>query len=73
MRLPKVIRQALDETGMPWDVERGKKHLKIKVAGKLAGILPGGKLNEKDRALKNVAAQIKRAGNETHQRDERCK
>lgn len=73
MRLPKVVRSALEATGKPWEVVLGKKHHKIKVNGKLAGILPRGKLGSKDRALKNIVAQIKRAGNETHQRDERCK
>lgn len=60
-RLPPKVQAALDETGRPWTVEHGSKHRKIKVAGRLVGILPLGRHRNPDRAEKNIIAQIRRA------------
>lgn len=67
MRLPKPVKQALEETGLPWTVERGSNHRKIKVSGKLVGILPNAanRSTSPDRAQKNIVAQIRRAGRST--------
>ena len=64
MRLHPSIRAELDKTGQPWDIERGGSHLKIKVGGRLAGILPhNGKSEDRHpRTLKNCIAQIRRIG-----------
>lgn len=61
MQLPKDIHQALEGTGKPWNVEKGSRHRKIKVAGRLVGILPLGKVANNDRKHRNVLAQIRRA------------
>jgi len=63
MRIPNEIRAALEQCGHPYSLERGSRHIKIKVAGVLAGILPlGGKANSSDkRSTKNTIAQIRRA------------
>ena len=64
MRLPKEVKRALDDTGLPWKVEKGTKHYKIKLAGRMVGILP---LNLKARhgytnhTIKNTVGQIKRS------------
>lgn len=64
MRLPVPIEQALQSTGMPWEIEQGSRHRKIKVNGRMVGILPNGQLNSlHDRSLKNTISQIKKAGN----------
>ncbi len=73
MRLPKVIRKELEATGKPWEVEKGTNHRKIKVGGKLAGIIPLKGFNAGSRAAKNIIAQIRRAGNETQDRTQRIK
>jgi hypothetical protein len=58
--MDKRIRQALEETGLEWNIEPGKKHLKIRVAGHLAGVLPHGKHSETDRrSILNTVRQIR--------------
>lgn len=37
--VPDVVREALDATGLPWTLEDGSRHTKIKLAGRLVGIL----------------------------------
>lgn len=57
-----TIKQELENTGLPWDIERGSRHLKLKLSGHLVGILPGdGRSAMEGRALKNVVSQIRRA------------
>lgn len=46
--VPEAVRQALDATGLPWTVERGSKHYKLRLDGRLAGILPIGKMRDKN-------------------------
>ena len=61
MKLPTEITVALEATGLPWVMESGGKHYKIKVAGYLAAVYPRGKHSEHDRrALLNSVAQIRR-------------
>lgn len=55
----------LSETGLPWDIESGARHLKVKLAGKLVGIFPqAGKTGGATRARLNIRAQIRRAARE---------
>lgn len=70
-RVPNFVQEVLDEAvqaGLEYTVEDGGKHYKIRVAGKLAAILPkGGKglKNETDRrVLLNMRAQMRRVINE---------
>lgn len=65
MRLPAEITVALDATELPWDMENGSKHYKIRVAGRLAGVYPKGKHSTADkRAVLNTVSQIRRVARE---------
>ena len=65
MKLPERLREALNGTGLPWDIELGKKHYKVRMAGKLVGIFPKGKAQDTDRrALLNTITQVRRAAQE---------
>lgn len=64
-RIPTEIEQALDATGLGWALEKGSRHMKIKLAGRLVGILPHGSGNDANyRTIKNSVAQIRRAAQE---------
>jgi len=61
MRIPPLIRDALDTSGLPWEIKEGGRHYKIVVGGKCVGILPYGKTQSADmRSAKNLVAQIRR-------------
>ena len=62
----KQIRADLDATGLPYALERGTRHLKIKLMGHLVGIIPmKGRDNVGDRrTYLNVRAQIRRKAKE---------
>lgn len=65
MKLPAELREALAKTGLPWEIENGKKHNKIKLAGKLVGVYPHGKANgDHKRSLLNTITQVRRAAQE---------
>lgn len=63
MRLSPTIQRALDECGLPYALERGSCHLKVRVGGRLAAILPmkGAGPESDGRAIKNTVSQIRRA------------
>ena len=69
-RIPNAVQAALDEVsaaGLQYTVEDGGKHYKVRVAGKLAAILPKGKgvkCETDRRALLNMRAQVRRVINE---------
>lgn len=60
MKLHRHIKIALDATGLPWSLDRGGRHYKIVLNGRLIGIIPYGKGTENDRATRNIIAQIRR-------------
>lgn len=60
----KLIKKALEETGLPWDISPGRRHLHVRLAGKLVGIMPRGSGNESGRAVLNLRSQIRRAAKE---------
>ena len=65
MRLPDELREALNRTGLPWEVETGKKHNKVKLAGRLVAVYPHGKAQERyKRALLNTITQVRRTARE---------
>lgn len=65
MKLPGELREALDQTGLPWEVESGKKHNKVKLAGRLVAVYSHGKKQESDRrALLNTITQVRRTAQE---------
>jgi hypothetical protein len=64
MQIDKRLKDALDQTGLPWAIERGGRHYKVKIAGKLAAIFPLGTANERERrSLLNTISQVRRAAN----------
>lgn len=62
----KQIRADLDATGLPYTLERGTRHLKIKLCGYLVGIIPmKGRDNVGDcRSYLNDRSQIRRKAKE---------
>lgn len=65
MKLPDELREVLDKTGLPWVVEVGKKHNKVKLAGRLVAVYPHGKAQERyKRALLNTITQVRRTARE---------
>lgn len=65
-RLAPVVRDALDATGLPWEIVQGTKHFHIRVCGDLVGILPMGKMKTNSRQLKNLLSDIQKLGKEQH-------
>ncbi len=61
MKIPPEVRAALEAKGLPWAIEQGTRHHKIKIEGRLVGIMPRGRGSDRDRAQKNIIAQIRRA------------
>lgn len=65
MKLPDQLREALDKTGLPWEVIKGGKHNKVKLAGKLVAVYPLGKGRDAEkRSLLNTVSQVRRAAQE---------
>lgn len=65
MRIDPKVRQALDNTGLPWRIETGSKHNKIRLNNRLVGVYPQGKKTEADpRANLNIISNIKRIARE---------
>lgn len=58
------VLRALDETGLPWQVETGKGHKKIRLCGKLVGVMHTSERGVTQREMANVVAQIRRAARE---------
>lgn len=65
MRLDPKVKKALEETGLPWTVETGAKHFKVRLDGRLAGTFPLGKKTEASPcANQNLISSIKRLARE---------
>jgi hypothetical protein len=64
--LPNRIRDALEKTQLPWSLELGSKHWKIKLAGRFVGILPKSKkMHDADlRPTLNTISKIRRTARE---------
>lgn len=62
MKIHPQIREALESTGLLWSIERGGKHFKIRVGGRLVGILPSNMRKEAhSKAILSTVTQIRRA------------
>lgn len=62
--VPGALRELLDNSGIPWWIEPGSSHNKVRLAGRLVAILPRGrnaKIDNGSRAEKNSIANVKRA------------
>lgn len=70
MRLPEELRSELDSCGFPWLLEKGRRHYKLRVGGRMAGILPlNGKFQTSDATpLKNTIAQVRRVVRELREK-----
>lgn len=55
------VLQALRETGLPWAIEPGHGHNKIRLCGRLVGVMGARKNGSGPRANRNVIQQIRRA------------
>lgn len=65
MKLDPKVKQALNGTGIPWEVETGSKHFKVRLGGRLAGVYPHGKKTEASQhANSNLISNIKRLARE---------
>lgn len=70
MKIDPRLEAALDATGLPWIVEDGKKHHKVKLAGKLVAVYPYGKKQDAyKRALLNTITQVRRVAQELKTHD----
>lgn len=65
-RIDPKLRQALEETGLPWEVVNGGIHFHVRLDGRLVGILPRGGGAADPRALRNTIAQVRRAARQHH-------
>jgi hypothetical protein len=64
-RIPPVLRELLDETGLPWELERGSRHWHVRLAGRRISVVPTTlKLDRGGRCFENMAAQIRRSARE---------
>ena len=60
--MPERLREALENTGLPWEVEDGSKHYKVKLCGRLVAVYPLGKARDHNkRALLNTITQVRLA------------
>jgi hypothetical protein len=65
MQIDKRLKAELEKTGLPWSIETGGRHYKVKLDGKLAAIFPRGNASErKRRSLLNTIAQVRRTARE---------
>lgn len=62
-RLPSRVQEALETVGLPWELVNGNKHIQIRVAGRLAGVLPRNGTGA-PRSVLNTVAQIRRIAKE---------
>lgn len=59
-RIDPRLRRLLDDSGLPWDLELGKKHMKLTVQGRLAGVLPYTRQREGGRTADNLLSAVRR-------------
>ena len=67
--IPSIILDALKETGLNYAIENGGKHYKIKLEGRLTGILPFGRGSSDPRSCLNIRSQIRRTASELKNRN----
>ena len=60
MKLHPKVRDALDTTGLPWEIRPGKRHDHLRVAGRLASVLPRAPGEGDKRGHLNMIRDIKR-------------
>lgn len=61
MKIPELISEELENSGVPFEIKKGGRHHKIFVGGALCGIIPTNGSFCNNRIALNVRAQIRRA------------
>jgi hypothetical protein len=63
MRLPDELMQLLKESGVPWRIEDGTRHIKVFVRDRLTAVFPHSTHARKQayRSHKNALANVRRA------------
>ncbi len=65
MRLPQPVAEALDATGLPWQIVDGKKHKRVLLDGRQVLVVShGSKAWGNWRNTKNAVCNIRRAAQE---------
>jgi hypothetical protein len=59
--ITKRVEAILDETGLEWTIENGKKHKKIFLGGRFIGCLSQGSKVPGFRSVDNIISNIRRA------------
>jgi hypothetical protein len=57
---PRVLR-ALEDTALPYSLEPGSKHIKMRLGGQFVGVFPMGGYKQNGCGDRKLVAQIKRA------------
>ena len=63
-RAPQIgnkMRRALEESGVPWNLKEGAKHVKVFVAGQLCAVVPRSLRDARRFGGDNALAAVKRA------------
>lgn len=61
IKVPEEIEKELKRLGVPWSVENGKKHIVLRVRGKMVTVLPRSGGRKTGYVARNVMASIRRA------------
>lgn len=61
MKYRRIVERLFEGSKVPCSITKGKRHLHVRVDGRLVAILPYGTGNDADRALKNVKAHVRRS------------
>lgn len=65
MKIPAQLEETLNATGIPWTLEQGGKHQKVKLGGRLVAIVPNGReQTTHKRSLLNAVTQVRRMARE---------
>lgn len=72
-KLPEAVRNALEETGLPWTIEAGKRHFHLRIAGRLATALPQNmRFNSNQRAILNTIRSVRTCARAIHEEKNTC-
>jgi len=59
--VPRELIAEIEAAGVPWHLEQGKRHIKLFIGKKLAGIMPARNDEANRRSQLNIRAQVRRA------------
>jgi hypothetical protein len=58
--LPKKLTDELDRLPVPWELEHGTKHARVRAAGRVVMVVSHGRQYEQGRELQNNIASVRR-------------